>query len=80
MEEIVQWLSAGQVEVKVDAAVMMEDEVAEDVAALYGLGVGSVVLVELRILGVDPFGGNVFRPKPVLLAFLAFVHGCACAA
>ena len=74
MEEIVQWLKAGQVEVKVDAAVMVEDEVAEDVAALYGLCVGSVILVELRVLRVDPFGGNVFCPKPVLPAVLAFVH------
>lgn len=53
---------------------MMEDKVAEDVAALYRLCVGSVVLVELRILGVDPFSGDLFRPKPVLLAVLAFVH------
>lgn len=80
MEEIVQWLMAGQIQVEVDAAVMMEDEVAEDVAALYCLRIGSVVLVELRILGVDPFGGDIFRPKPVLLAVLAFVHGCARAA
>ena len=53
---------------------MVEDEVAEDVAALYRLCVGSVILVECRILGVDPFSGEVFRPKPVLLAVLAFVH------
>jgi len=74
VEEVAQWLTTGQIEVKVDAAVMVEDEVAEDVAALYSLCVGSVVLVECRILGVDPFGGDVFRPKPVLLAVLAFVH------
>ena len=80
MEEIVQWLKAGQVEVKVDAAVMVEDEVAEDVAALYGLCVGSVILVELRVLRVDPFGSNVFCPKPVLLAIFALVHRCTCAA
>ena len=53
---------------------MVEDEVAEDVAALYSLCVGSVVLVELRVLGMNPFGGDIFRPKPVLLALLAFVH------
>ena len=74
MEEIVQRFTAGQVQVQIDAAVMMEDEVAEDVAALYCLCIGSVVLVELRILRVDPFGGDVFRPKPVIPAILAFVH------
>lgn len=74
MEEIVQWLTASQVQVEVNAAVMVEDEVAEEVAALYRLRIGSVVLVEVRILGVDPFGGDGFRPKPVLPTILAFVH------
>ena len=73
-------MAAGQVQIKVNAAVMVEDEVAEDVAALYRLRVGSVVQVELWILGVDPFGGNVFCPKPVLLAIFALVHRCTCAA
>ena len=80
MEELVQWLTASQVQVEVNAAVMVEDEVAEDVAALYRLWVESVVLVELRILGVDPFGRGVFRPKPALLAVLAFVHCRTCVA
>lgn len=80
MQELVQWLTAGQVQVEVNAAVMMEDEVAEDVAALYRLCVGGVVLVKFWILCVDPFARDVFRPEPVLPTVFALVHCCACVA
>lgn len=58
---------------------MIEDEVAQDVGALYRPAVGCVVLVELGVLGLDPLGGDVVRPKPVLLTFLALVESRACA-
>lgn len=58
---------------------MMEDEVAQDVGALYRPAVGCVVPVELRVLGLDPLASDVVRPKPVLLTFLAFVEARACA-
>jgi hypothetical protein len=59
---------------------MAEEEVAKDVAALNRLCVGCIVVLEIRILGSNPAGGDVVCPKPVLLAVLASVHCRACSA
>lgn len=78
MQQIVQGFAAADVHVEVDATIMEEEEVAKDVAALNRLFVGCVVFSELGILGSNPLGGALICPKPVLLAFLAFVHLYAC--
>jgi hypothetical protein len=78
-EKLVQWLFAFHVHIEVNATIMIENEVAKDVGALNRLAVGSVVLVEMRVLGVNPFGGDFVCPEPVLLTFLALVQARASA-
>ena len=79
VKKLVQRLFAFQTQIEVNATIVVEDEVPQDVGALCRLVVGSVSFVEMGILGADPFSGDVICPEPVLPTFLAFVKSDACA-
>jgi len=57
--------AAGDIDVEVDATVVVEQEVAEDVCALDGLRITLVVREDAWVVGADEGGGIVICPKHV---------------
>lgn len=74
VQEGFQWRAAGDVGVEVDAAEVVEEQVAEDVGALDGLWVGEVVGEDVGVVGEDEGCGVVVGPE---LVVPGWVEGCA---
>jgi hypothetical protein len=78
LEERVQWLQTSDVEVKVDAAVSVKQQIADDVGALDRLGVVDVVRKEIRVVVADEQCGILVGPEAVLLATAGMECSAAC--